>query len=114
MDVCDYEGGSTHESGEVITGAILTDSIDDLLCHWVAVKESRNGGLAKAEVKVSGRNVVACTIKGGQVSGIMTPARYHVPPGATFTSKSRVVQTSTRFFFICACLAWTTPRAAAA
>jgi len=98
--VCDHEGGSAHESGEVITGAVLPNSIDDLRCHWVAIKERRIGGSAKGEFKVSSSNLVACRIKGGQISGIVTPPRHHVPAGATCTSKSRGAQSSTGLFFM--------------
>ena len=98
--MCDHEGGSTHESGEVITGAVLTNFIDDLFCHWVALQERGDGRLAKAKVKTSGSNVVTYRIKDGQVSWIVTPPRHHAPPGATWTSISRAVQTSTRLLFM--------------
>ena len=74
MRVSDRGGDSTHESSEVIAGAVPTNSIDDLLRHFVAVKEARNGRLAKAEVKVTCSDVGACVIKGGQVSGVVTLA----------------------------------------
>ena len=95
----DREGRSTHESSEVITGAVPTKSIDDLLRHCVAVKEPRNGRLAKAEVKGSSVDVAACGTKGGQVSEIMASGRHHIPLAVTCTSKSRAVQTSVVLFF---------------
>ena len=55
-------------------GAVLTNAIDDLLCHWIAVKEPRNGGLAKAGFKVSGSDVVPCRIKGSSLGDCETRA----------------------------------------
>jgi len=97
LRVC--EGGSTHESSKVITGAVPTDSIDDLLCHCVAVEETRNSRFAEAEVKGSRIDVAACRIKGVQVSGTMKPARYHIPLAVTCTFKSRGAQTSSVLLF---------------
>ena len=95
----DCGGDSTHESSEVIAGAVPTNSIDDLLRHFVAVKEPRNVGLAKALVKMPRGDVAACRIKDGQISEIVTLARYHILPEATCTSRSRTVQTSVVLFF---------------
>jgi len=47
------------ESGEVIMGFVLTDSIADLLCQWVAVKESRKDGQTETDAKVSRNEAVA-------------------------------------------------------
>jgi len=65
MGVCDWEGGSTYKSSEVITGAVSTSSIDDFLCHWIAVKESREGGYTEAEVEVPRIDVLTYKIGGG-------------------------------------------------
>ena len=97
--MCDHGGECTHESSEVITGAVLTNSVNDLFRHFIAVKEPRNGRLAKAEVKVACGDVAACRIKRGQVPSIVTLAQHHVLPEATCTSKSRGAQTSAVLFF---------------
>jgi len=90
---------STHESSEVVAGTISTSSVDDLLRHWVTVKEPRKDGQAETKVKMSCNNVVACRTRTGQASQITIPIRYYVPTRPTLTSKSRAAQTSTRLFF---------------
>ena len=62
---CDCEEGSTYESSEVVFSAVLTNSINDLLCDRIAVKESGDGGYTEAEVKVSRSDVVTYIIEGG-------------------------------------------------
>jgi len=47
------------QSGEVVTGAIPTSSVDDLLRHWVAVKEPRKNGQAQTDVNMSRNKVLA-------------------------------------------------------
>ena len=61
---CDCEAGSTHKSREEFMGAVLTKPIDDLLCHWVAFKERRDGRYTEAGVKVPRSHVLAYRIGG--------------------------------------------------
>ena len=41
---CECEEESTHKSAEVVTGTVPTNPVNDLLRHWVAVKEPRENG----------------------------------------------------------------------
>lgn len=56
----------THKSGEIVAGLLPTNSVDDLLCYRVAVKEPRKDGQAETDVKMSRNKVLACRIRVSQ------------------------------------------------